>query len=190
MSDSLLETLLPRGGPAITSCPAPAAFPPVRGPTGTTRCRLLPADSPARHPPAPHAQGLFFFCFTHRSPSPNLCSTSAACAQRQPGARRRSHGGLWSFLVKELIQVSSDSIFPPLLDKQNREMPLTRKRSSNHLVFASRSLPVTVETTPLPPTCCQCLDCSYSLLIKLASPLLFCYPIQSHYVLQTPCRSD
>lgn len=141
-------------------------------------------------PRHPMHKGFFFFCFTHRSPSPNLCSTSAAYAQRQPGARRRSHGGLWSFLVKELIQVSSDSIFPPLLDKQNREMPLTRKRSSNHLVFASRSLPVTVETTPLPPTCCQCLDCSYSLLIKLASPLLFCYPIQSHYVLQTPCRSD
>lgn len=101
-----------------------------------------------------------------------------------------SRGGPSSFLVKEQIQVNSDSIFPPLLDKQNREMPLTRKRSSNHLVFARCSLPVTVETTPLPPTCCQCLDCSYLLLIELASPLLFCYPIQSCYILQTPCQSD
>lgn len=67
-------------------------------------------------------------------------------------------GGPPAILVKEPIQVNSDSIFPPLLDKQNREMPLTRKPSSNHLVFASHSLPVTVETTPLPPTCCQCLD--------------------------------
>lgn len=96
-----------------------------------------------------------------------------------PATRRPSHGGPLSILVKEPIQVNSDSIFPPLLDKQNREMPLTRKPSSNHLVFASHSLPVTVETTPLPPTCCQCLDCSYLLLIELASPLLFCYPIQS-----------
>lgn len=162
----------------------------MRGPAGTTCCRVLPADSPARHPPAPHAQGLFFFLFHPQKPEPEplqhkccLLTAAARCSASFPWRPM-------SFLVKELIQVSSDSIFPPLLDKQNREMPLTRKRSSNHLVFASRSLPVTVETTPLPPTCCQCLDCSYSLLIKLASPLLFCYPIQSHYVLQTPCRSD
>lgn len=100
------------------------------------------------------------------------------CATATP---HPSHGdgGPPCILVKELIQVNSDSIFPPLLDKQNREMPLTRKPSSNHLVFASHSLPVRVETTPLPPTCCQCLDCSYLLLIELASPLLCCYPIQS-----------
>lgn len=187
VSDSFLETLPPRGGPAIAARPAACCLPPGARPLWHHAPPGAPGRQPSPSPPGIPCTMVVFFCFTHRSPHPSPCSTSAARAWRQPGARHRSHGSPWSFLVKELIQVSSDSIFPPLLDKQNREMPLTRKRSSNHLVFASRSLPVTVETTPLPPTCCQCLDCSYLLLIKLASPLLFCYPIQSRYVLQTPC---
>lgn len=134
---------------------------------------LSPAEILSEH--LPHAHTV--------QASPGRCWHIAA-------VRHCSRGGPSSFLVKQQIQVNSDSIFPPLLDKQNREMPLTRKRSSNHLVFARCSLPVTVETTPLPPTCCQCLDCSYLLLIELASPLLFCYPIQSCYILQTPCQSD
>lgn len=124
------------------------------------------------------------FCSFSSTETWSTCPLLSARAQGCLCATATPHpshgdGGPPCILVKELIQVNSDSIFPPLLDKQNREMPLTRKPSSNHLVFASHSLPVRVETTPLPPTCCQCLDCSYLLLIELASPLLFCYPIQS-----------
>lgn len=98
VSDSLLETLLPRGGPAIAAHPAPAAFP---------RCEALLAPHAAGcsqqtaqpvTPRHPMHKGFFFFCFTHRSLSLSPCSTSAACSQRQPGARRRSHGGPCLFL--------------------------------------------------------------------------------------------
>lgn len=82
-----------------------------------------------------------------RLPSqPALCTALVSFALSHPQQSwvpaprthgHRSHGGPPSILVKEPIQVNSDSIFPPLLDKQNREMPLTRKPSSNHLVFAA-----------------------------------------------------
>lgn len=138
----------------------------------------LPADKLPS--PAYLVHSDIFFSVSHTETLfeylPHTCTLLQASSGRclyTTAVQHRSHGGPSSFLVKEPIQVNSDSIFPPLLDKQNREMPLTRKRSSNHLVFASRSLPVTVETTPLPPTCCQCLDCSYLLLIELASPYCF-----------------